>query len=49
MREFKLFADIAQSAERVLGKDEVVSSSLIISSMKIQKQRFSGFSETAVF
>ena len=34
LREFKLFADIAQSAERVLGKDEVVSSSLIISSIK---------------
>ena len=30
----QIFADIAQSAERVLGKDEVVSSSLIISSMK---------------
>ena len=34
-----MFADIAQSAERVLGKDEVVSSSLIISSRKHSRDR----------
>ena len=37
----QIFADIAQSAERVLGKDEVVSSSLIISSIKIKRQAVS--------
>ncbi len=30
------YADIAQSVERILGKDEVTSSNLVISSRKIQ-------------
>ena len=36
MREFIYYAGIAQSAERILGKDEVTSSNLVISTRKIQ-------------
>ena len=37
------FADIAQSVERILGKDEVASSNLAISSKSLEICGFQGF------
>ena len=36
---FKKRADVAQSVERILGKDEVTSSNLVISSTNLTRNR----------